>query len=253
MSDRRPAPPPTTFEDFTEKAYRELVELARTRLAFEPFGTAAAHPHVLWRHDVDLSVHRAVALARIEAEYGALSTWFLWLRSPFYSLLERETAERAREIFALGHWLGLHFDPSAHPDLHDKDELERLIAGERRLLEDWLELPVSAVSLHNPDVGHVAGMRDARLAGLPNAYASSLASSYDYVSDSNGYWRYRRPCEVLADPAISRLHVLTHPEWWTPEALSPRDRVVRSVEGRGRRVLGDYDALLARHGRINLR
>jgi hypothetical protein len=252
VSDPRLAPP-TKFEDFTESAYRELVARARGRFAFEPFGTLAAHRHVLWRHDVDLSVHRALALARIEADAGASSTWFFWLRSPFYSLLDSDTGERARAILALGHWLGLHFDPSAHPDVQDADDLERRIDYERCLLEDWLERPVCAVSLHNPDVRQVASMRDERLAGLPNAYGSALESAYEYVSDSNGYWRHRRLPDVLADSEVSRLHVLTHPEWWTPEALSPRERVVRSVEGRGRRVLSDYDALLARHDRINVR
>jgi hypothetical protein len=244
---------PTTFEDFTEPAYRELVARAQERFAFEPFGTMAAHPHVLWRHDVDLSVHRALALARIEADVGASSTWFFWLRSPFYSLLDRDAGERARAVLGLGHWLGLHFDPSAHPEMEDAHDLDQHIDYERRLLEDWLEQPVCAVSLHNPDVRQAAGMREARLAGLPNAYGSALASTYEYVSDSNGYWRHRRLRDVLADPEISRLHVLTHPEWWTPRALSPRERVVRSVEGRARRVLGDYDALLARHDRINVR
>lgn len=252
MSDTHLAPP-ATFEDFTEATYRDVVAYARQRFAFEPFGATPAHPHVLWRHDVDLSVHRALALARIEADAGVSSTWFYWLRSPFYSLLDRGTGERARAILGLGHWLGLHFDPSAHPDVDDADDLEQHIDYERGLLEDWLERPVCAVSLHNPDVRQVAGMRDERLAGLPNAYGSALESTYEYVSDSNGYWRHRRLPDVLADPEITRLHVLTHPEWWTPEALSPRERVIRSVEGRGRRVLSDYDALLACHERINVR
>jgi hypothetical protein len=253
VSDPRSAHPPVSFDDFTEAAYRSVVQLARERFSFEPFGTTATHPHVLWRHDVDMSVHRALALARIEFDADAHSTWFFWLHSPFYNLLERAIAKYAKQVLELGHRLGLHFDPAAHPSLREQSDLEHHIDRERRLLEDWLEHPVCAVSLHNPDVGHVQGMREELLAGLPNAYSSALASAYDYVSDSNGYWRFRRLPEALADDTISRLHVLTHPEWWTPEALSPRQRVVRSVEGRGRQALRSYDALLERHDRINLR
>jgi hypothetical protein len=253
MSDSRLAPPPTTYDEFTESGYRTVLELASRRYAFEPFDTTVVHPHVLWRHDVDMSVHRALALARIEADLGVRSTWFIWLRSPFYSLLDRATAERARAILELGHRLGLHFDAGAYGPLRDEGELERRIAYERRLLEDLLKHPVCAVSLHNPDVLHCPGMRNDRLAGLPNAYGLGLESAYEYVSDSNGFWRYRRLPEALADETITRLHVLTHPEWWTPEPLSPRERVVRAVEGRGRHVLNEYDALLARHDRINLR
>jgi hypothetical protein len=251
MNQSRAAP--ATFDDFTESVYADLVRRARTRFAFEPFGTTAAHPHVLWRHDVDISVHRAVALARIEAETGATSTWFFWSHSPFYNLLEPAVTELAREILGLGHRLGLHFDHEAYPHLRDKDDLEDRVDSERRQLEDWLEHPVSAVSLHNPDVRFVAGMRGERLAGLPNAYGSALEAGYEYVSDSNGYWRFRPLPDLLDDAAVSRLHVLTHPEWWTPKALSPRQRVVRAIEGRGRQVLSSYDALLARHDRINLR
>jgi hypothetical protein len=253
MSGPRSDPPPAAFGDFTEAAYGELVGRAVERFAFEPFGVSATHPHVLWRHDVDISVHRAVALARIEAETGAASTWFFWLHSPFYSLLEPAIAGRAREILGLGHRLGLHFDPAAYPGLRDQAALEERIDYERQLLEGWLERTVEAVSLHNPDVRDVGGMREERLANLPNAYGSALEDGYEYVSDSNGYWRFRRLPDLLADETVSRLHVLTHPEWWTPEVLSPRERVVRSVEGRGRQVLSSYDALLARHDRINLR
>jgi hypothetical protein len=58
---------------------------------------------------------------------------------------------------------------------------------------------------------------------------------------------------VLADDTVSRLHVLTHPEWWTPEAMSPRERVVRSVDGRRESTLRAYDQLLERNNRANLR
>ncbi len=66
------------FEDFTETSYREIVASARERYAFEPFGTATTSPHVLWRHDVDYSVHRAAALARIEADLGVRATYFVY-------------------------------------------------------------------------------------------------------------------------------------------------------------------------------
>ena len=97
-------------EAFTEQAYRQLVEAAAERYRFEPFGTATTEPHVLWRHDVDSSVHRALRTAEIEAEAGVRATYFFFLHSWFYNLLEREVLDRARAILELGHWAGLHFD-----------------------------------------------------------------------------------------------------------------------------------------------
>jgi hypothetical protein len=251
--EMEPAPPPTSFEDFTEAGYAALVDTARRRFSFEPFGTGCEGSHVLWRHDVDVSVHRALALARIEAGAGVRSTWLLSLHSAFYNLLEAEVVARARAIFELGHWLGLHFDPSAYSGLDDEAELCRRIEQERALLEDWIGYRVAAVSFHNPDVVELPAMRADRLVGLPNAYAAALETRYDYVSDSNGYWRFRRLDAVLADADVERLHVLTHPEWWPPEAMSPRARLERSAQGRALQVLDANDAALQRYGRLNVR
>jgi hypothetical protein len=243
----------TAYEDFTEAAYTDLIDAARARFAFEPFGTVATAPHVLWRHDVDVSVHRALALARIEERAGVRSTYLLSLHSAFYSLLEAAVAQRVREIADRGHWLGLHFDLAAYDGLDDTAELERRIRQERQLLEDWLGRPVTALSFHNPDVIAVPAMRAERLAGLPNAYSQTLAERCEYVSDSNGYWRFRRLADVLADTGIEHLHVLTHPEWWPPEPLSPRARLERAATGRARGVLEANDADLERFGRLNIR
>jgi hypothetical protein len=178
------------------------------------------------------------------------STWFLSLTSSFYNLLEHDVATRARRLLALGHWLGLHLDMSV--ETGRAAPIEQRVDRERRVLEEWLEHPVAAVSLHNPDVRAVPGARAATLGGLPNAYGEDLAKRYEYVSDSNGYWRFRRLGDVLATDGVDRVHVLTHPEWWPPEELSPHARIVRSVEGRARNTLESYDALLAAHGRVNV-
>ena len=244
--------PPTDFDDFTEAAYAELLEIAIGRFAFEPFGSSSAAPHVLWRHDIDVSMQRALALAQIEAAKGARSTWFVSLHSTFYNALEADAAECAREILRLGHWLGLHFDLAAYPPLADAAELDRLVERERRVLEDWLARPVTAVSFHNPDVIILPTMRDDYIAGLPNAYASSLEARYQYVSDSNGYWRFRRLADVLVESESKRLHVLTHAEWWPPEPMSPRARIARAARGRADATLRDYDAALERLGRTNV-
>jgi len=58
---------------------------------------------------------------------------------------------------------------------------------------------------------------------------------------------------VLTEGVDERLHVLTHPEWWQPEAMAPRDRIVRCVEGRAAYTLRDYDEQLVRGNRENRR
>lgn len=234
--------------DFTEDGYRDAVALAKRSYSFEPFGTKLEDPHVLWRHDVDASVHRAARLARIEAEEGVRATYFLSFHSPFYNLLEPAVHHAAREVLDAGHWLGLHFD-SAFPG---RGEVAERIAREAAQLGDLLESPVVAFSFHNPGlVNEDFAVEDDVVGGLVNAYSRSIREGYRYVSDSNGYWRYERLADVLED-APPRLHVLTHPEWWQEEPLAPRARIARCVEGRAAAVLRDYDALLKAAGRANV-
>jgi hypothetical protein len=241
---------PLHLDDFTEHAYGAALAAAAARYRFEPFGTTAAAPHVLWRHDVDASMHRAAALAEIEAAQGVRSTWFLSLHSTFYNLLEREPTELARRLAALGHWIGLHFDAA----YYDGDaDLVAHMAAERALLESVVGAPVGAVSFHNPDRTRIQDVRDDVLAGMVNAYGRTLGERYAYVSDSNGYWRFRRLADVLEAGDEPRLHVLTHPEWWQAEPMAPRERIQRSIDGRAQRVAESYDAALAEAGRLNAR
>ena len=69
--------------------------------------------------------------------------------------------------------------------------------------------------------------------------------------DSNGYWRYTPMPEVISS-GHTRLHLLTHPGWWTPEPMSPSARVHRCIRGRAQAVRRAYDHLLSRAGRLNL-
>jgi hypothetical protein len=238
--------------DFTEDEYRRLVRLARTRYRFEPYATTTEAAHVIWRHDVDASPHRAARLAAIEAQEGARSVFCFLLHSPFYNLLEREVADRARAVLELGHGLGLHFDTAFYGEALDEPRLGQLVRREATLLGELFDRPVEAVSFHNPDVADDLAYDADRLGGLPNAYGRSLRKRYSYVSDSNGYWRFRRLRDVLEEGAERRLHVLTHPEWWTPDPATPRERIVRCVEGRSVVTLEGYDSLLASAGRRNI-
>jgi hypothetical protein len=111
---------------------------------------------------------------------------------------------------------------------------------------------VQAVSLHNPSVSGTEGLDAEELGGMVHAGARSVREQYAYVSDSNGYWRFERLAEVVAAGTHERLHVLTHPEWWQAVAMSPRDRIVRCIEGRARAAEATYDELLATNRRVNV-
>jgi hypothetical protein len=244
------------FEDFTETEYRKLVRMAIANWQIVPF-TDCRNPGriCLWRHDIDLSPHRALRLAEIEADEGLHATYYVLLHSQFYNFLEREIRQLLRRIAAIGHYIGLHFDPV----FYDRDELtgrglpDKLTA-ERELLQELLDVHVATFSYHNSDLIPAEFKADAEeIAGMTNASNSFIRRQFTYCSDSNGYWRYGRLREVLQPPGHERLHVLTHPDWWAPTPMSPRDRVSRCIEGRARKQHEWYDSVLAQLGRINVR
>ncbi len=246
-------PNPSSQFDFTEDGYAEILDFAAAHYTFARFGSAEESPSLLWRHDVDMSVHRALALSRHELARGVTATYFIRLHSEYYNTFEFPVRAMIREIAKHGHAIGLHFEADPRWEFPDEDFLEEKLAAERVILEDLAEVPINSVSFHDPHIGDLLRFRRETYAGMANAYAYLGEAGFVYVSDSNGYWRFRSLPDVLAENIGRNVHVLTHPEWWTPEALPPRSRMQRCTEGRAAAIERLYDALLAQEGRVNVR
>ncbi|MBF9231987.1 polysaccharide deacetylase family protein [Microvirga alba] len=244
----------TNWDEFTETGFRDLLKSLKSRsYNFASFAHPPETKHVLWRHDVDQSLHRAARLAEIEAEEGARAVYFLNPRSQFYNLLEPVSAALTRRVRDGGHEIGLHFDASAFDvRIWTASTLAQAVHAERVLLESILGQPIRTMSWHNPDMSNLLDFKDREIGGLINAYADAYKRDYNYVSDSNGYWRFTPMAEVIA-AGHPKLHLLTHPEWWTPEPLSPSERVDRCIFGRARAIRHEYDTILAKGGRKNLK
>ena len=190
---------------------------------------------VLWRHDIDYSPQRALALARIETAKGMRGTYFFQLRSHFYNLLEPCIEPVIREIAELGHKIGLHFDPlpyynAAYPN-PEKHMAEQL-AVEIDFFKKCFHLDIAAYSLHNPTIicdrfwEHKGHFFD-----VPCADAVSPTHNFLYVSDSRGGWRRRELPAIIAKGSDKRLHVLTHPVRWTPKPCSIHKMLFRHLNG----------------------
>jgi hypothetical protein len=204
----------------------------------------------VWRHDVDLSPQAALAIGRIEAALGIRTTYYFNLHSEFYNLFEKPNTSVVRELERLGHEIGLHFDLNSY-NLSDVTTFERLLALERNTMSSLLNIEVGSFSFHNPGA-LTSAYKAQNYAGLINAYCSELISRYEYCSDSNGYWRFI-PLEEFLNMGHPAIYVLTHPGWWQRRPMSPRDRIIRSVEGRAAATARFYDKQLKRHGRKNIR
>lgn len=238
--------------EFTIAAYSELVSAAAARYRFLRFAESPTEGEAaLWRHDIDFSPQRALALAGVEAASGVRATYFVQVSSRYYSIFEPEIAAILRQIVSLGHDIGLHFDAEvcAHQAAPDYD---RRIAFEAGVLEEVSETSVASFTLHNPTTLVGVSLDEPYRAGLVNGSCSELRANYAYCSDSNGLWRYRSLAEMIADPTISRLYALTHPEWWQSEPMPPRQRLQRCIDGRKVWTENFYDALLSTNNRPNI-
>jgi hypothetical protein len=258
-----------SFKEFTIFNYRRLLCIAKERFRFITYDEVYDYlnnniPFVLWRHDVDYSLERARCLAETEREIGVKSTYFILIHSEGYNVFERESFDIVREIFAMGHDIALHFDPSFYGIL-DEEELNKKVEFEKNFLE-FIGVKVKAISLHNPNpdvvnynkytIEELADkypqyFRD-KICKLINTYGMIFRKEIYYNSDSNGYWRFRKLEYVLTDGNIKKLQVLTHPEWWMEEALPPRKRIERVFFDRAERNMERYDKLLKICGRRNI-
>ena len=124
---------------------------------------------------------------------------------------------------------------------------------ETGILKKLLAVEISAFSFHNPTAAILRKYQAFRYGGLINTYARYFRTEVGYCSDSNGYWRNGRLEDVLRAERHPRLQILTHPEWWQEQAMAPRRRVQRCIDGRAQQTARYYDALLRQAGRVNVK
>jgi hypothetical protein len=207
--------------DFSLGHYRELLVAARAGgYRFAGFDGAPEPGDLILRHDVDLSLAAAVAVAEVEAGEGAWSTWFLMTRSVFYNLASTEGERAIERLRALGHRVA-HHAVYPHVDLDDRFD------------------PV--VAWHNPDPDYM----QAPIEGAVNVMQTPFFDPQHYRSDSNQHWRHGCPHVELAAGRFEWLQLLTHPEIWafggatmreSMESMLDADRAARLEELRADRI-----------------
>jgi hypothetical protein len=198
--------------DFSLEHYRDLLRAAKTGgYRFAGFDRAPEDGDLILRHDVDLSLDGALAVAELEAEEGAWSTWFLMTRSVFYNLDSKEGVHAVARLRELGHRVAHH---AVWPDVDLDERFDRVVA--------W----------HNPDPEYMRAPID----GATNVMEPPFFDPDHYRSDSNQHWRHGCPHEQLARGEFAWLQLLTHPEIWafagqtmreTMESMLDADRAAR--------------------------
>jgi len=249
-SEYNPKNTTTCDVDFRLRHYWELCRLAVKNYPIASYQQIPwGNSFCLWRHDIDFSLNRGLALAKIEHEIGIKATYFLNPHCEFYNLAEAGQHAIVKEILSLDHDIGLHFDAGFFGEISEV-QLNDLIAREADYLYCLFDVKPVAFSFHNPVASTLAFEADS-YGGLINCYSKRLKTEVPYCSDSNGYWRFRRLYNVLSEAKDPCLQVLTHPGWWQDKSMSPRQRIFRSAYGRAVSIIRLYDKLLEQYSRFN--
>lgn len=207
---------------------RDFVSAGLQIVDFETFDASAGH--LLLRHDIDLSLEAALTMARAEHEQGWRATYFVMVSSPFYNLLNARAKSCLQEILALGHEVGLHFDPTSY---EESDQLEDHVVAEQDLLESVIADRVRLVTPHRPArfAPHWLG-NDFRPGGMVNGYGSRFFGQACYLSDSDGTWRHGPPHVAWRNCTKPALHLLTHPYIWMSPHPCDRNAAIDYALGR---------------------
>lgn len=211
--------------EFTHEWYQSLLgHLLDEEYTFRAFTRQPQEGDLFLRHDVDLSLDDALAMAEIESEMGIESTYCILLSSPLYNPFDPEHAAKIREIDALGHHIGLHF--STHGRWDDGEpgdgELEEQIRAEQAVLDGIVPEISPAVSFHRPPSWALGR----RFTGFRNTYSPTYFTDIAYLADSNQRWRDEPP---ELDSLPERLQILTHPGLWGERDEEFDHRIQRGV------------------------
>ena len=170
--------------------YREILEAARAGgYRFKHFGDGPETGDLFLRHDIDLSLEAALAMAELEAELEVQATYLVMTESVFYNLASPEGDVAIARLRQLGHAVGLH---AVYPNVSLDDRFD----------------PV--VSWHNP----TPELMSEEIPGAINVYGARYFSPQTYRSDSNQHWRAGCPHEELRAGAFPWLQILVHPAIW---------------------------------------
>ncbi|MEZ5648078.1 MAG: hypothetical protein R3E60_03895 [Alphaproteobacteria bacterium] len=213
----------TALPPFSEKSYAELITTFVQRgYQVTPYtDLCIGQPHLILRHDIDMSLEAAVRIGKLEADHGWKSYYFIMVRSFLYNILTSESQAFIRQLTDFGHQIGLHFDPHLYGE--DWDLLDAAATREVDLLSDIIGQPINFISFHRPLESLLGSPR--KLAGLPHTYQPKFFQEISYCSDSRGDWHYGHPLDLPAVQQGRAIQLLTHPIWWEGEARSATDRL----------------------------
>lgn len=180
---------------------------------FRTFDEPTDDGGVFLRHDVDWFPAKAARMAKLEANLGISSTYFILITSPFYNALTPTNREHIREIASLGHRIGLHFDLTCYFEgIPDENRLADRIRTDTTVLETIVDDVDDVVAFHNPP----EWVLSRRFEDITSTYEPRFFDEISYTSDSLQRWCESPPFDAESS-LPSTVQILTHPTLWGDE------------------------------------
>ena len=133
---------------FSYEDYKEIIRIIQStgnQAGYEEALTA--DKFVIMRHDVEYSVDRAYALAKVESSMDFTSTFFFQWTNNSYNILSRRNQDLIKDMHERGHVIGLHY---ALNGLTDMQEVRHQIKKEMDILSEMFGFPITQFSVHRP-------------------------------------------------------------------------------------------------------
>lgn len=210
---------------FNISCYRSLIRKALDHgFDFKQFSdnktVKEERPQIYLRHDIDFSLDRALSLARINAELGIVSNFFVMLSNPYYNLFDSRNKSIINEIVDMGNMLSLHYDEAQY---HDRCFGLRL---ELKTFEHLTNISPQIISLHRPSKDFLANQWTKDI-GIMTTYDAEHFKDIVYISDSAMSFDAARAWKVFEDSnQRTRVQLLLHPIWWFSEGSSTVNEVI---------------------------
>ncbi len=201
--------------------------------SFQTFSEWKDEHVFLLRHDIDFDLELAYEIAKIEHQNNVRATYFILVSGEYYNVFQHTNQVHIQNIRALGHEIGLHFDPTQYP--HEKNLAER-VHREAGVLSSFIGEDVTSISLHNPSVhGQYPLFKE-----YVNAYSADIFSDENYLADSCYNFRGKDPFEFIKKVKNQVVQVLLHPMHFSKSGGGYDDVIPRVLRERLEKFHRDF-------------
>ena len=161
---------------------------------------------IILRHDIDFDLEFALIIATIENKLKVRSNFFFLINDEYYNIFSPQSEKILKKISNLGHYIGLHIDPSRY----DKINFNKNIKRDIKYFENFYNLKINSYSFHKPTIYNFSKIK---INSQYHSYNKNLLKEYKYISDSSMVFDYKLLKNIITKG--EKIHLLIHPLWWT--------------------------------------